>query len=223
MYMYAAMADLASELSDDGLKSACETLWRDITETRMYITGGFGPSECNEGFTTDYDLPNDTAYAETCASVAMVFWAQRMLNIDLDGQYADILELALYNNSLAGLSRDGEHYFYDNKLDSDGTHSRWSWHHCPCCPMNASRLIASVAGYFYSTSDESLAIHLYGTSEADVSVGANSVTDKTSQRLSMVRSDQCRGVAGKTNQVCPETAHPRLGQRCDGAGQRRGH
>ena len=178
MYMYAAMADLASELSDDSLKSACETLWRDITETRMYITGGFGPSDSNEGFTNDYDLPNDTAYAETCASVAMVFWAQRMLNINLDGQYADILELALYNNSLAGLSRDGEHYFYDNKLDSDGTHSRWSWHHCPCCTMNASRLIASVAGYFYSTSDESLAIHLYGTSEADVSVGANSVTIK---------------------------------------------
>ncbi|MBT4210314.1 MAG: glycoside hydrolase family 127 protein, partial [Porticoccaceae bacterium] len=148
MYMYAAMADLASELSDDSLKSACETLWRDITETRMYITGGFGPSDSNEGFTNDYDLPNDTAYAETCASVAMVFWAQRMLNIDLDGQYADILELALYNNSLASLSRDGEHYFYDNKLDSDGTHSRWSWHHCPCCTMNASRLIASVAGYF---------------------------------------------------------------------------
>jgi DUF1680 family protein len=178
MYMYAAMADLASELSDDSLKSACETLWRDITETRMYITGGFGPSESNEGFTTDYDLPNDTAYAETCASVAMVFWAQRMLNIDLDSQYADILELALYNNSLAGLSRDGEHYFYDNKLDSDGTHSRWGWHHCPCCTMNASRLIASVAGYFYSTSDESLAIHLYGTGEAGVSVGANSVTIK---------------------------------------------
>ena len=178
MYMYAAMADLASELSDDSLKSACETLWRDITETRMYITGGFGPSESNEGFTTDYDLPNDTAYAETCASVAMVFWAQRMLNIDLDSQYADILELALYNNSLAGLSRDGEHYFYDNKLDSDGTHSRWGWHHCPCCTMNASRLIASVAGYFYSTSDESLAIHLYGTGEAGVSVGANPVTIK---------------------------------------------
>ena len=109
MYMYAAMADLAAEDDDDGLRSACETLWDDITQKRMYVTGGFGPSASNEGFTTDYDLPNDTAYAETCASVAMVFWAARMLNLKLDGRYADILELALYNNVLAGLSRDGEH------------------------------------------------------------------------------------------------------------------
>ena len=87
----------------------------------MYVTGGFGPSASNEGFTSDYDLPNDTAYAETCASVAMIFWAQRMLNLDLDGQYADVLELALYNGALSGLSRDGEHYFYENQLESDGT------------------------------------------------------------------------------------------------------
>ena len=176
MYMYAAMADLASELNDDGLKNACEVLWKDITETRMYITGGFGPSASNEGFTTDYDLPNDTAYAETCASVAMVFWAQRMLNIDLDGQYADILELALFNTVLAGLSRDGENYFYDNKLESDGSHQRWDWHPCPCCTMNASRLIASVAGYFYSTSDNALAVHLYGGNHADLVVNGQKVS-----------------------------------------------
>lgn len=176
MYMYAAMADLASELNDDGLKNACEVLWKDITETRMYITGGFGPSASNEGFTTDYDLPNDTAYAETCASVAMIFWAQRMLNIDMDGQYADILELALFNNSLAGLSRDGENYFYDNKLESDGSHKRWDWHPCPCCTMNASRLIASVSGYFYSTSDDAVAVHLYGGNRAKLAVGTHKLT-----------------------------------------------
>lgn len=176
MYMYAAMADLASELGDDSLKDACEVLWKDITETRMYITGGFGPSKSNEGFTTDYDLPNDTAYAETCASVAMIYWAQRMLNIDLDGQYADLLELSLYNNTLAGLSRDGEHYFYDNKLDSDGSNQRWDWHPCPCCTMNVARLLASVAGYFYSTSKDSLAVHLYGGNEASLNVGGTDVT-----------------------------------------------
>ena len=92
MYMYAAMADLAAEHGDAALKAACETLWADVIERRMYVTGGFGPSEHNEGFTADYDLPNDTAYCETCASVAMVFWAARMLNLDLDGQYADLLE-----------------------------------------------------------------------------------------------------------------------------------
>ncbi len=115
------MADLAADLDDPSLQRACETLWNDVTSTRMYVTGGFGPSASNEGFTSDYDLPNDTAYAETCASVAFIFWAQRMLNLELDGRYADLLERALYNGALSGLSRDGENYFYENKLESDGT------------------------------------------------------------------------------------------------------
>ena len=176
LYMYAAMADLATELRDEGLRRACEVLWKNVTETRMYVTGGFGPSAHNEGFTADYDLPNDTAYAETCASVAMVFWAWRMLHLDLDSRYADVLERALYNGALSGLSHDGEHYFYDNKLESDGSHQRWAWHDCPCCTMNVSRLVASVAGYFYSTSDDGVAVHLYGGSRARLRVGEHEVT-----------------------------------------------
>ena len=169
-YMYTAMADLAAEHGDGALKQACETLWRDVTETRMYVTGGFGPSARNEGFTQDYDLPNDTAYAETCASVAMIFWAARMLNLDLDGQYADILELALYNNALAGLSRDGETYFYDNKLESDGTHQRWEWHPCPCCTMNVARLVASVGSYVFGLGPDEIALHLYAGAQARLPV-----------------------------------------------------
>lgn len=128
MHLYAAIADLTAEHDDGELRTTYETLWRDTTQRRMYITGGFGPSADNEGFTKDYDLPNDTAYAETCASVAMIFWAARMLNLDLDGHYADMLELVIYNNALVGLSIDGEHFFYDNKLTSDGSHQRWEWH-----------------------------------------------------------------------------------------------
>jgi DUF1680 family protein len=176
MYMYTAMADLAGELGDAGLKQACEKLWRHVTEKRMYVTAGLGPAAANEGFTTDYDLPNDTAYAETCASVALIFWAQRMLNLDCDGAYADILELALYNGALAGLSRDGTHYFYENKLESDGTHKRWEWHPCPCCTMNVSRLVASVGGYFYSVGEDTLAVHLYGGNRARCSIGGTPVT-----------------------------------------------
>lgn len=176
MYMYTAMADLAAEHDDAGLKKACETLWADVTRTRMYVTGGFGPSASNEGFTKDYDLPNDTAYAETCASVAMVFWAARMLNLDLDSQYADILELALYNTSLAGLSRDGTQYFYDNKLESDGSHKRWDWHPCPCCTMNVARLVASIAGYFYGVADSEIAVHLYGGAKTTLPVAGGRVT-----------------------------------------------
>lgn len=175
MYMYAAMADLAADLGDETLQHACEVLWRDVTTRRMYVTAGIGPSASNEGFTTDYDLPNDTAYAETCASVALVFWAQRMLNLDLDGQYADVLEQALYNGALSGLSRDGEHYFYENVLESDGTHARWAWHPCPCCTMNVSRLVASVGGYFYSTAKDEIAIHLYGGTTTTIDLGGRKV------------------------------------------------
>lgn len=170
MYMYSAMADLAAELDDDSLRHACEVLWKDVTTTRMYVTGGFGPSSTNEGFTTDYDLPNDTAYCETCASIAFVFWAQRMLNLDLDGQYAELMELALYNGVLSGLSRDGELYFYENKLESDGSHRRWPWHPCPCCTMNVSRLVASVGGYFYSVGPGAIAVNLYGGNSAELAL-----------------------------------------------------
>ena len=150
-------------------------LWNDLTTTRMYVTGGLGPAAANEGFTKDYDLPNDTAYCETCASVALIFWAQRMLNLDLDGKYADALELALYNNALSGLSRDGEHYFYANPLESDGSHERWTWHLCPCCTMNVARLVASVGGYFYSTGADELAVHLYGGTGTTVAVAGRKV------------------------------------------------
>jgi DUF1680 family protein len=180
MYIYTAMADLAAELADATLTRTLEVLWRDVTSRQMYVTGGLGPSKHNEGFTTYYDLPNDTAYAETCASVALIFWAQRMLNIELDGKYADVLELALYNGALSGLSRDGEHYFYENPLESDGKHRRWKWHTCPCCTMNVSRLVASVGGYFYSTGRDVLAVHLYGGSSATVSLGGRKVRVKES-------------------------------------------
>lgn len=175
MYMYAAMADLLAETGDAELRDASEALWTDATARRMYVTGGFGPSESNEGFTAPYDLPNGTAYAETCATVAMIFWAQRMLHLELDGQYADALELGLFNGALSGLSRDGCHYFYENKLASDGGDTRWDWHMCPCCTMNVSRLIASVGGYFHARADDGFAIHLYGGAETRLTLAATDV------------------------------------------------
>jgi DUF1680 family protein len=175
MYMCTAMADLAADLGDAALRQACEALWQHITTKRMYVTGGIGPSASNEGFTQDYDLPNETAYCETCASVALIFWAQRMLQLDCDGRYADVLETALYNNALSGLSRDGTHYFYQNPLASDGSHKRWEWHPCPCCTMNVARLVASVGGYFYAVGPAEVAVHLYGTSTAALTVDGRPV------------------------------------------------
>ena len=112
MYMYSAMADLATEYRDDSLTSALEGLWDDLITKQMYITGGIGPAASNEGFTDYFDLPNDTAYAETCASVGLVFWASRMLGRGPDRRYADIMEQALYNGALPGLSIDGKTFFY---------------------------------------------------------------------------------------------------------------
>jgi DUF1680 family protein len=175
MYMASAMADLAAELGDAALKSACESLWRDVTTAQMYVTAGLGPKETNEGFTEPYDLPNETAYAETCASVALAFWAHRMLHLDLDSSYADVMERALYNGALSGLSREGAHYFYSNPLESRGQHRRWAWHVCPCCTMNVARLVASASGYFLSARDDGLAIHLYGGIEAGVAIGDQKV------------------------------------------------
>jgi DUF1680 family protein len=176
MYMASAMADLAFELGDESLKRACEALWRDVTTAQMYVTGGLGPEASNEGFTEPYDLPNETAYAETCASVALVFWAQRMLHLDLDGRYADVMELALFNGALSGLSREGTHYFYANPLESRGQHRRWAWHVCPCCTMNVARLVASVAGYALSKSETGLAFHLYGGFETVATIAGVKVT-----------------------------------------------
>ena len=180
MYIYTAMADLAFETGDPALKSALETLWNDVMETKMYVTAGLGPSAHNEGFTHDFDLPNQTAYAETCASVALIFWAQRMLHLDLDGKYADILELALFNGALSGLSRDGEHYFYANPLESDGSAERWAWHTCPCCTMNVSRLVASVGGYFVSTASDGVAFHIYGGISTSAAIAGTTVAIRES-------------------------------------------
>ncbi len=159
----------------------------------MYVTAGLGPKETNEGFTEPYDLPNETAYAETCASVALVFWAQRMLHLDLDGRYADVMELALYNGALSGLSREGAHYFYANPLESRGKHQRWAWHLCPCCTMNVSRLVASIGGYAISTSEDGVAFHLYGGFETKVSLGGVEVALRESERLSVVGRYSHRG------------------------------
>ena len=221
MYMFSAMADLAAELDDTALKRACEVLWADVMASKIYITSGLGPAAANEGFTEDYDLPNDTAYAETCASVALIFWAQRMLHLDLDGRYADVMEQALFNGALTGLSRDGEHYFYSNPLDSDGRHSRWAWHTCPCCTMNSSRLVASVGGYFVSASDDAIAFHLYGGIATTRAARQRRRGAAGNQHLSLVRLDQHRGRPRGAGRLHRQAPHPGLGERGRGVGQRR--
>ncbi len=175
MYLYAAMADLAAIDQDAGLHQATERLWTDLTEKRLYLTGGLGPSFANEGFTTDYDLPNETAYAETCAAVGLVMWAHRMALATGQSRYADVMERALYNGALSGLSRGGDRFFYDNPLASRGDVERWTWHNCPCCPANIARLVASLGGYMASTKRRDVSVHLYAASTLSVAVDGTPV------------------------------------------------
>ncbi len=151
MYLYSAATELAH--GDEGLQQALERIWHNLTGKRMYITGGIGPSASNEGFTSDYDLPNLTAYAETCASIGLVLWGQKLLELTGNSEYADVVERALYNGTVSGISLSGDRFFYTNPLESRGSHERVPWFDCACCPPNIARLIGSFGWYAVSVSD----------------------------------------------------------------------
>lgn len=189
-YLYAGVADIVAETGDTDLLEVSRSIWDDLTQHQMYITGGLGPAHTNEGFTFAYDLPNETAYAETCASIALVFWAQRMFLIDPDSRYIDVLERALYNGVLAGVSYEGEHFFYANPLASypnvnpfdrfsgittEQHYRRSEWFECACCPPNLTRLVASVGNYFYAATPDTLYINLYNQNHAQFKVGERDV------------------------------------------------
>ena len=170
-YLMSGAADVARETGDPGLLKMLDRVWRSATERRVYITGGIGPSNSNEGFTVDYDLPNLTAYQETCASVAMALWGERMALLYGDAKYMDAVEKALYNGVISGVSLDGKSFFYVNPLASMGNHQRSPWFSCACCPPNVLRTIASLGGYVYASSSDSLYVNLYVGGSMHASVG----------------------------------------------------
>ena len=176
MYLYAAMADLAATETDGSLKQALEKIWDHVTSAQMYVTGGIGGFASNEGYGADYYLPNLTAYAETCAAIGLVFWASRMTNGEGDSRYADVMEQALYNGVLSGVSLDGTRFFYDNPLASAGAHHRQDWFGCACCPPNIARLLASLGAYVYGQNETDLAVHLYVQGKAALAVAGQTVT-----------------------------------------------
>lgn len=184
-YMYAAMADIARLTGDESLKQACISLWDDVVNHKLYVTGALGSTRLNEGFTSAYDLPDETAYAETCASIALIFWAHRMFQLDPNSRYIDVMERALYNGFLSGLSHDGTQFSYANPLathPSIDPFNQWTpvlhtegkpfqrqdWYTCACCPANIARLIASIGDYFYMLDDKRLYINLYGQNDLDM-------------------------------------------------------
>lgn len=192
-YLFSAMADLAREYRDESLFTACGRLFDDIINRKMYITGGIGSSASGESFTLPYDLPNLTAYSESCAAVGLAFFAQRMLTLEPDARYSDTLERVLYNSLLSSVSLDGGAFFYENPLEIDpvllerdksivegkprlplAQREKMFW--CSCCPPNIARFIASVGGSVYGKDDERVYVHQYMDSEAAFSVSGNTVS-----------------------------------------------
>jgi uncharacterized protein len=178
MYLYCAMADLARELKHTGLQEAGVRLWDDLTSTQLYITGGIGQTRKNEGFTEDFDLPNQTAYCETCASVGLALWSHRLNEMTPDNKYADLFECCIYNGALSGMSLDGRKFFYENPLESRGNHHRQATFTCACCLSNISRLIASMNQFMYSTAETdegTVFVHQYAANEADLKAGKSNI------------------------------------------------
>ncbi len=170
-YLMSGTTDVAARTHDGALLKMLNRVWRNTTEKNMYVTGGIGPSASNEGFTTDFDLPNLTAYQETCASVALAQWNYRMGLAYGDAKYADYVERSLFNGILSGVSCDGTKFFYVNPLESHGTHHRSEWFGCACCPPNVARTLASLGGYAYATDDSSLYVNQYIAGSVKTKVG----------------------------------------------------
>lgn len=168
MYLYIAATELAE--GDEELSRAMERIWDNLTKKRMYVTGGIGPSGENEGFTADYDLPNLSAYAETCASVGLVLWGEKLLHMTGASEYADVIERALYNGAMAGISASGDRFSYTNPLESRGGDERAPWFDCACCPPNIARLIGSVAWHVAAVSDAAFWVHIPAGFEANTSM-----------------------------------------------------
>jgi uncharacterized protein len=181
-YLYSAIADIAALTGDQEFLSAVDKLWSNVVEKKIYVHGGIGASGDGERFAGNYELPNATAYNETCAAIANVYWNQRMFQLHGDSKYVDILERSLYNGLISGVGMDGKSFFYTNAMEIKNTFvhkdqegERSGWFPCSCCPTNVTRLIPSVPGYMYAVKDNAVYINLFANSTASVSVGKKKV------------------------------------------------
>lgn len=170
MYLYTAMADAARVSGDPAYLGALRKVWAHTAERNLYVTGGIGPSRHNEGFTHDYDLPNESAYCETCAAIGMAFWNHRMNLLLGEGKYADLVETELYNGALSGISLSGDRFFYVNPLASRGDHHRVEWFHTSCCPTNLVRFLPAVGQYAYAKTEDGVVVNQYIAGKAEIEI-----------------------------------------------------
>jgi DUF1680 family protein len=171
-YMYSGMADVAALTGDAAYIKAIDTIWANTLATKLYITGGIGAAGSNEAFGGPYELPNMTAYNETCASIGLDYWNYRLFLLHGDAKYIDVMERVLYNGLISGVSLDGKTFFYPNPLESNGQHERSPWFGVACCPGNITRFLASVPGYVYAQRGDTVFVNLYAAGTADIEVDA---------------------------------------------------
>jgi uncharacterized protein len=164
MYAASGATDYYLETGDEAYRATLERLWKDLTHSKMYVTGGVGSRAAGETFGEPYELPNSQAYGESCAAIGNMIWNWRMLMATGEGRFGDVIERALYNGVNSGMSLDGTLYCYRNPLESSGERIRHEWYETTCCPPNLERILASLPGYMYSTSDRGIWVHLYHTS-----------------------------------------------------------
>jgi DUF1680 family protein len=176
-YMYAGMADVGAMTGDQGYIDAIGRIWENVVGKKLYVTGGIGARHRGESFGDDYELPNRTAYAETCAAIANALWNHRLFLLHGDAKYLDVLERVIYNGFLSGVALDGEHFFYPNPLASDGHYDfnqgavgRKGWFDCSCCPTNVVRFLPSIAGYVYAQRERDLFVNLFVAGSTDLTV-----------------------------------------------------
>jgi len=174
-YMYSGMADVAALTGDESYLNAIDNIWNNVVSKKLYITGGVGATGNGEAYGDNYELPNMSAYCETCAAIANVYWNYRLFLLHGDARYYDVLERTLYNGVLSGISLSGDHFFYPNPLESVGQHSRSAWFGCACCPSNLCRFMASIPGYMYAQKDEKCYVNLFAQSETDMTILNNPV------------------------------------------------
>ena len=179
-YMYSAMTDIAALNGDKKYENAVDKLWQNVAGKKLYVTGGIGSTGSGEALGYNYDLPNMSAYNETCSSIANMMWNYRMYKLHRDGKYLDVFERTLYNAFLSGVGMDGKSFFYPNPLQSYGTHARSPWFTCACCPPNVARFIASLPAKIFSTNGKNIYVNLYASCEAELT--ANSSVVKVKQK-----------------------------------------
>lgn len=174
-YLYSGVADVAALTNDSSYFGAITRIWDNMASKKLYITGGIGSRAQGEGFGPNYELHNQQAYCETCAAIANVYWNQRMFQATGDAKYIDVLERALYNGVISGVSLSGDKFFYDNPLESSGQHERQAWFGCACCPGNITRFVASVPGYMYAVQNNDIYVNLYVQSSALIDIANGKV------------------------------------------------